>query len=62
MTQLITAVYEKGMFKPLKEVNLKEHAEVKLIIKQENSAKYAFRKKIGELKNRLHYRSRYFLS
>jgi len=33
MTASVTAVYEKGIFKPMGKVNLKEHEKVKLIIK-----------------------------
>ena len=32
MTPSITAVYEKGIFKPLEKVNLKEHQKVKLVV------------------------------
>ena len=56
MAQSVVAVYEKGMFKPLEKVHLKEHAKVKLDIKTENlkGAKKTevFKKKIVELKNR----------
>ena len=34
MTPSITAVYEKGIFKPLEKVNLKEHQKVKLVVKE----------------------------
>ena len=54
MAQSVAAVYEKGMFKPLEKVHLKEHAKVKLDIKTENlkGAKKTevFKKKIVELK------------
>ena len=33
MTASVTAVYEKGIFKPLGKVSLKEHEKVELIIK-----------------------------
>ncbi len=36
MTRAIAAVYEDGFFKPVRKINLKEHAKVKLIIKPEN--------------------------
>ena len=35
MAQVITAVYEKGVFKPMKKIPLKEHEKVKLIIRPE---------------------------
>ena len=34
MTASVTAVYEKGIFKPLEKVNLKEHRKVELTVKE----------------------------
>ena len=34
MTASVTAVYEKGIFKPLEKVNLKEHQKVRLTVKE----------------------------
>ena len=39
MTPPITAVYEKGIFKPLEKVNLKEHQKVKLTVKESLTGK-----------------------
>lgn len=35
MTKTIEAVYEKGVFKPTKQIRLKEHQRVRLIVEDE---------------------------
>ncbi len=38
MSQTITAIYEKGIFKPLDKVNLKNHQKIQIVFKPVKSA------------------------
>ena len=38
MSQTITAIYEKGIFKPLEKVNLKNHQRIQIVFKPVKSA------------------------
>jgi len=39
MAQIIDAIYEDGVLKPLKPVNIKEHTRVRLIVEVEEGRK-----------------------
>jgi len=38
MSQTITAIYEKGIFKPLEKVNLRNHQKIQIVFKPVKSA------------------------
>ena len=39
MTQIIDAIYEEGVLKPLKPLNIQEHTKVRIIINSEKDTK-----------------------
>lgn len=43
MSKIIKAVYENGVFKPLEDIIIKEHSEVKLQIIDENKENKGFK-------------------
>jgi len=53
MTQIINAVYEEGVLKPLEPLDIQEHAKVRVIIEPEiHKTQYSYQNIIAEIRKR----------
>ena len=56
MSKVITAVFEDGVFKPLQEVQLKEHEKVEIKVLDHDEWDQRFNQIIGKIRNQAeHY-------
>jgi predicted DNA-binding antitoxin AbrB/MazE fold protein len=53
MTQIINAIYEEGVLKPLQPLDIQEHAEVRIIIEPKISKSYnSYHNIVAEIRRR----------